>query len=138
MALPPLTVELTSPQSVDGRPAPYQSLWLLVRLHRARLDGAPLRLDDLRGQVSSAATLRMVVSRAFRDFKAWGVAVGWGADASRDPRFLNAEGRSQGPFWLPPAQAARREHTDAAAAESGAYHRLPDRSGTAHPGPDAG
>ncbi len=107
MALPPLTVELTSPQSVDGRPAPYQSLWLLVRLHRAGLDGAPLRLDDLRGQVSSAATLRMVVSRAFRDFKAWGVAVGWGADTSRDPRFLNAEGRSQGPFWLPPAQATR-------------------------------
>lgn len=107
MALSPLAVELTSPQSVDGRPAPYQSLWLLVRLHRAHLDGAALRLDDLRGQVSSAATLRMVVSRAFRDFKAWGVAVGWGADASRDPRFLNAEGRSQGPFWLPPAQAAR-------------------------------
>src|SRR5690242_17239366 len=83
MALPPLTVELTSPQTVDGRPAPYQSLWLLVRLHRARLDGAPLRLDDLRGQVSLAATLRMVVSRAFRDFKAWGVAVGWGADETR-------------------------------------------------------
>ena len=107
MALPPLAIELTSPQSVDGRPAPYQSLWLLVRLHRACLDGTPLRLDDLRGQVSSAATLRMVVSRAFRDFKAWGLAVGWGADESRDPRFLNAEGRSQGPFWLPPAQAAR-------------------------------
>ncbi|WP_269758989.1 hypothetical protein [Variovorax sp. E3] len=29
-----------------------------------------VRLADLRGEVSDASTLRMVVSRAFRDFKA--------------------------------------------------------------------
>lgn len=100
-------IELSSPQTVDGRGAPYQSLWLLVRLLHAHAAGQPVRLDDLRGQVSAARTLRMLVSRAFRDFKAWGLAVGWGEDRTRDPRFLNAERRSQGPFWLPDATAQR-------------------------------
>src|SRR6218665_940879 len=62
-------IELSSPQTVDGRGAPYQSLWLLVRLLHAHAAGQPVRLDDLRGQVSAARTLRMLVSRAFRDFK---------------------------------------------------------------------
>ena len=107
MPLPSIDIELSSPQSVDGRPAAYQSLWLLVRLHHAQRQGEVVALDALRGQVSSARTLRMVVSRAFRDFKAWGLRVGWGTDAARDPRFLNAEGRSQGPFWLPATEARR-------------------------------
>jgi len=66
-----------------------------------------VRLADLRGEVSDASTLRMVVSRAFRDFKAWRIEVGWGEDTQREPRFLNAERRSQGPFWLPAAEAKR-------------------------------
>jgi hypothetical protein len=104
----PLSIELTSPQTVDGRRAAFQSLWLLVRMRHAHDTGAGVvRLADLRGEVSDASTLRMVVSRAFRDFKAWHVEVGWGEDTQREPRFLNAEKRSQGPFWLPSAQARR-------------------------------
>jgi len=105
-----LSIELTSPQSVDGRRAAFQSLWLLVRMQHAHArggDSSVVRLADLRGEVSDASTLRMVVSRAFRDFKAWGLEVGWGEDLQREPRFLNAERRSQGPFWLPAAQARR-------------------------------
>jgi hypothetical protein len=104
---PVVTIELCSPQTVDGRTAAYQSLWLLVRLLHAHAQGQPLRLEALRGQVSAARTVRMLVSRAFRDFRAWGVQVGWGEDRTRDPRFLNAERRSQGPFWLPQAEARR-------------------------------
>lgn len=104
----PLAIELTSPQSVNGRRAAFQSLWLLVRMQHAHDTGAGVvRLADLRGEVSDASTLRMVVSRAFRDFKAWDIEVGWGEDTQREPRFLNAERRSQGPFWLPAAQARR-------------------------------
>jgi len=103
-----LSIELTSPQSVNGRRAAFQSLWLLVRMRHAHDAGAGIvRLADLRGEVSDASTLRMVVSRAFRDFKAWRIEVGWGEDTQREPRFLNAERRSQGPFWLPAAEAKR-------------------------------
>ncbi|MNX43608.1 hypothetical protein D3C86_740640 [compost metagenome] len=105
-----LSIELTSPQSVDGRRAAFQSLWLLVRMQHAHAHGGGsgvVRLADLRGEVSDASTLRMVVSRAFRDFKAWGLEVGWGEDLQREPRFLNAERRSQGPFWLPASEAKR-------------------------------
>ncbi len=107
-ASPPLSIELTSPQTVDGRRAAFQSLWLVVRMKHAHdAEGGLVRLADLRGQVSDASTLRMVVSRAFRDFKTWALEVGWGEDTAREPRFLNAERRSQGPFWLPAAEAAR-------------------------------
>ncbi|MGJ7531159.1 hypothetical protein [Variovorax sp. GB1P17] len=104
----PLSIELTSPQSVNGRRAAFQSLWLLVRMQHAHdAESGLVRLADLRGEVSDASTLRMVVSRAFRDFKTWDIEVGWGEDTQREPRFLNAERRSQGPFWLPAAEAKR-------------------------------
>lgn len=104
----PLSIELTSPQTVDGRRAAFQSLWLLVRMKHAHdAEGGLVRLADLRGEVTGASTLRMVVSRAFRDFKAWNIEVGWGEDTQREPRFLNDERRSQGPFWLPAAEARR-------------------------------
>jgi len=104
----PLSIELTSPQSVNGKRAAFQSLWLLVRMRHAHdAEGRLVRLADLRGEVSDASTLRMVVSRAFRDFKTWNIEVGWGEDTQREPRFLNAERRSQGPFWLPAAEAKR-------------------------------
>ncbi|WP_093300504.1 hypothetical protein ABL840_00855 [Variovorax sp. NFACC27] len=103
-----VSIELTSPQSVNGRRAAFQSLWLLVRMqHAHEADAGVVRLADLRGEVSDASTLRMVVSRAFRDFKTWGIDAGWGEDTQREPRFLNAERRSQGPFWLPAAEAKR-------------------------------
>ncbi len=140
MPLPVIPVELTSPQTVNGQPAAYQSLWLLVRLQHAHRTAGVVRLDDLRGQVSSASTLRMVVSRAFRDFKAWGVQVGWGEDQGREPRFLNAEGRSQGPFWLPAREARRlRLRVDgraATSAEIGSFLGLSARR-AARPGPAA-
>ena len=140
MPQPTIPVELTSPQTVNGQPAAYQSLWLLVRLQHAQRTAGVVRLDDLRGQVSSASTLRMVVSRAFRDFKAWGLQVGWGEDQGREPRFLNAEGRSQGPFWLPAREARRlRLRVDgraATATEVGSFLGLSARR-AAGPGPAA-
>ncbi|SFQ06853.1 hypothetical protein SAMN03159417_04147 [Ralstonia sp. NFACC01] len=109
-ALPALHVELTTPQTVDGRRAPFQSLWLLVRLayaHRLSPEQPLVRLADLRGAVSDASTQRMMISRAFRDWQNWGVQAGWGEQRDREPRFLNADKRSQGPFWLTPEDAAR-------------------------------
>jgi hypothetical protein len=102
-----VTIELTAPQSVNGKRASYQSIWLLVRLAYARRHEAAtrgVRLADLRRQFTDARTLRMFVSRAFRDFTQWGVLVGWGEDVHADPRFLNPDRRSQGPFWLPPGE----------------------------------
>jgi len=133
-----LSIELTSPQSVDGRRAAFQSLWLLVRMQHAHAHGGGsgvVRLADLRGEVSDASTLRMVVSRAFRDFKAWGLEVGWGEDLQREPRFLNAERRSQGPFWLPAAQAKRLrllvDNRPATAAEVASFLGLRSRKAQA-------
>ncbi|MGN8086926.1 hypothetical protein ACTJK6_12825 [Ralstonia sp. 22086] len=108
--LPALHVELTTPQTVDGRRAPFQSLWLLVRLayaHRLSPEQPLVRLADLRGAVSDASTQRMMISRAFRDWQNWGVQAGWGEARDREPRFLNADKRSQGPFWLTPEDAER-------------------------------
>jgi hypothetical protein len=105
-----LHIELTSPQAVDGKRAPYQSLWLLVRLHYAQRFEATarvIRLAELRQQFTDARSLRMFISRAFKDFVRWGVQVGWGEDAGGDPRFLNQDRRSQGPFWLPSAESER-------------------------------
>ncbi|MBO4122789.1 hypothetical protein J5T34_18840 [Cupriavidus gilardii] len=99
----PVVVELTAPQTVNGTRAAYQSVWLLVRLYHATLESPQRPLvyaDDLRERMSNARTLRMAIGRAFQDFARWQLAVGWGEDAGRDPRFLNLEGRSQGPFWL--------------------------------------
>ena len=42
----PVLIELATPQTVDGRAATYQSLWLLVRLLHAHRLGQPLRLDE--------------------------------------------------------------------------------------------
>lgn len=105
----PLRIELAAPQTVAGRRASYQSLWLLVRLCHARLGGGDglVRLAELRQQFPDARSLRMLVSRAYRDFAGWGVRAGWGADPTRDPRFLNPDGRSQGPFWLQADEIAR-------------------------------
>jgi len=103
-----IVIELSTPQTVAGRRAAWQSLWILVRLlHLHASDPAAplLRLDELRRQFPDAGNLRMCVSRAFRDFAAWGVRAGWGEDFMRDARLLNTEGRSQGPFWLAHGQA---------------------------------
>ena len=101
---PPLQIELTGPQTVDGVRAPYQSLWFLVRLYYARRfepSAGIVRLAELRQQFPDARSLRMFISRAFKDFARWDVPVGWGEDTAADPRFLSQDRRSQGPFWLP-------------------------------------
>ncbi|HEY9104913.1 hypothetical protein [Chitinimonas sp.] len=106
----PLAIELASPQTVAGCRAAYQSLWLLVRLVQAQAQGVGMelvRLAELRQQFPDTRNLRMLISRAYKDFARWGVRVGWGDDPGRDPRFLNPDGRSQGPFWLPAGEAAR-------------------------------
>ncbi|MGH8806614.1 MAG: hypothetical protein ACREX0_01890 [Noviherbaspirillum sp.] len=104
----PLVIELTAPQTVNGRRAAYQSLWLLVRLYyaaRFEATAGAIRLADLRQQFTDTRSLRMFISRAFRDFVRWGLQVGWGQDQESDPRFLNPDRRSQGPFWLQTEQA---------------------------------
>ncbi|MEC4720804.1 hypothetical protein RY831_16690 [Noviherbaspirillum sp. CPCC 100848] len=103
-----IKIELTAPQAVNGQRAAYQSLWLLVRLyHAARFEAATdaIRLSELRQQFTDARSLRMFISRAFRDFSRWGIQAGWGEDMDSDPRFLNPDRRSQGPFWLSPGEA---------------------------------
>jgi len=105
-----IVIELAAPQSVNGERASWQSLWFLVRLHylqQAAAGNAVLRLSELRQQFPDSRNLRMCISRAFKDFAKWGVKVGWGEDISRDPRLLNPDGRSQGPFWLPVGERGR-------------------------------
>lgn len=102
-----LHIELTAPQTVDGKRAPYQSLWFLVRLYYARRFDAStsvVRLAELRQQFTDTRSLRMFISRAFKDFARWEIQAGWGEDMAADPRFLNQDRRSQGPFWLPPGE----------------------------------
>ncbi|WP_137939410.1 hypothetical protein [Chitinivorax sp. B] len=125
-----IMIELTTPQTVNGRRAAYQSLWLLIRVYWAWQSGQPkVRLDDLKGLLSDARSLRMAISRAFRDFGEWGIKVGWGEDIQRDPRFLNTDRRSQGPFWLTGTEAAKLAiHVDqhlASAEDITAYLGLP-------------
>jgi hypothetical protein len=105
-----ILVELAAPQTVDGQRVPWQSLRFLVHLHYLQNSGAEsgmLRLSELRKQFPDSTNLRMCVSRAFKDFAKWGVQVGWGEDVGRDPRMLNQDGRSQGPFWLAVGERAR-------------------------------
>lgn len=47
-----------------------------------------------------AAHLRMIISRAFGDFSAWGIEVGWGEDQRASCALLNTRNRNRGPFWL--------------------------------------
>lgn len=101
-------IELRPPCQVDGRPARYQSLWLLLRLYYAdRQRAGPVPVSALLARFPGAAKLRMMVSRAYADYRAWDVSVGWGRHADRDPALLELAGRSRGPFWLAPGEAQR-------------------------------
>lgn len=105
-----INIELAAPQTVNGQRAPWQSLRVLVYLHYLQasgVDGGMLRLSELRKQFPESANLRMCISRAFKDFVKWGVLVGWGEELIRDPRMLNQDGRSQGPFWLAASEHGR-------------------------------
>ncbi|MBV1775912.1 hypothetical protein KSF73_09310 [Burkholderiaceae bacterium DAT-1] len=104
-----ILIDLRSPQTVNGQRAPWQSLWLLLRLlHQHRNGLSPLvRAAELREQFPDARNQRMIISRAFKDFASWGIQIGWGEDCRRDPRLLNPDGRSQGPFWLAEGEPER-------------------------------
>ncbi len=108
---PTLVVRLDAPQKIDGQPARYQSLWLLMRVYyAAQYEMSPVPLASLKirfGQSGAAGDLRMLISRAFSDFARWGVAVGWGDDAQADVRLLPTRGRGKGPFWLAPHEIPR-------------------------------
>ncbi|MBB5018344.1 hypothetical protein HNQ59_001632 [Chitinivorax tropicus] len=127
-----IVIELTAPQTVNGQRAAFQSLWMLVRIYFAHhVQQNKVRLDDLKGFLSDARTLRMAISRAFKDFHGWGVHIGWGEDPGRDPRFLNVDRRSQGPFWLSDGEAAKLvllvAGQPATAADTAAFLGLPEQ-----------
>jgi hypothetical protein len=104
----PIAIELGSPAQVQGEPARHQSLWLLLRLWLAAQSGQGwVREAQLREQYANARNLRMIVSRAYRDFARWGLRVGWGTDRARDPDLLPLTGRNRGPYWLAEGEAAR-------------------------------
>ena len=105
-------VELAPPYRIGDRPARYQSLWLLARLYHAHHHGTgTLSIGAVRAQFPGKANLRMIISRAFSDFAGWGISVGWGARRDVAPALLRLGGRSQGPFWLDTADAARLRFT---------------------------
>ncbi|MFJ2993346.1 hypothetical protein [Pandoraea sp. NPDC087047] len=108
---PALVVRLDAPQKIDGQPARYQSLWLLMRVYyAAHFEASPVSLASLKirfGQSGIAGDLRMLISRAFSDFARWGVAVGWGDDRQADVRLLPTRGRGKGPFWLAAHEMSR-------------------------------
>ncbi|MBA8734874.1 hypothetical protein [Chromobacterium violaceum] len=108
MTADPIRFELTPPYRHDGKPARFQSLWLLARLHYAAAhEDGMVAVSALRQRFPASRTPRMLVSRAFADFAAWGVEVGWGAPPSESIALLNPDGRSRGPFWLSAAGHAR-------------------------------
>ncbi|SUX54205.1 hypothetical protein [Chromobacterium vaccinii] len=102
--------ELTPPYRHAGNPVRFQSLWLLVRLYYAAAheDGI-VAVAALRQRFPASRTPRMLVSRAFADFAAWGVEAGWGAPRREPASLLNPDGRSRGPFWLASDGMARLE-----------------------------
>ncbi|WP_313370217.1 hypothetical protein [Achromobacter animicus] len=103
-----IQIDLGHPLLVNGKPARYQSVWLLLRVWYAQKTGeVAVPGSSLQARYPGNSNLRMIVSRAFRDFAAWGVEVGWGNSIDLPPALLNASRRSQGPFWMTPAQADR-------------------------------
>lgn len=103
-----IQIDLDRPLLVDGKPARNQSVWLLLRVWYAQRTGeGAVPGSSLQARYPGNANLRMFVSRAFRDFAAWGVEVGWGGAIDLPPALLNDSRRSQGPFWMTQAQADR-------------------------------
>jgi predicted kinase len=105
-----IRIELSHPAKVKGQAARQQSLWFLLRLWLAAQsnEGSTwVRETQLRERFSAARNLRMMISRAFSDFSRWGIQVGWGTDATRQPDMLPLAGRNRGPYWLAYGEAAR-------------------------------
>jgi hypothetical protein len=103
-----IDIDFASPHRVNGSPARFQSIWLLLRVYYAqRKDGASLPVSAVQARFPGNTNLRMMISRAFADFANWEVAVGWGDDRSRQPALLPLTRRSRGPFWMDASSAAR-------------------------------
>ncbi len=103
-----LHINLDRPLLVDGLPARFQSVWLLLRVWYAQKQGeVTVPASAVQARYPGNANLRMLVSRAFRDFATWGIEVGWGESIGVPAALLDPSRRSQGPFWITPAQADR-------------------------------
>ncbi|RJF91638.1 hypothetical protein [Noviherbaspirillum saxi] len=101
-------IELAPPYRVNGQRMRFQSLWLLLRIYYAqRTAGVSVSVATVQARFPGNANVRMTVSRAFADFRNWGIDVGWGHERSCEPALLNPARRSQGPFWMDAATAAR-------------------------------
>lgn len=101
MAEFPIDIEIAQTLQVNGAPVRYQSLWLLVAIYHAQKSGkSGLPVSLLRARFPGKSNWRMLISRAFADFEAWRIDVGWGQDAACNVALLNRRRRSQGPFWI--------------------------------------
>src|SRR5690606_26439986 len=109
MSVKKIRIELGAARyRVNGRPARYQSLCLLLRLYYAEQScGGPVHVSAILARFPGASSLRMRISRAYADFADWGISAGWGRDTDKAPALLNRARRSQGPFWLAAGQARR-------------------------------
>jgi hypothetical protein len=96
-----LNIELTPAPEINGKPVRYQSLWLLLRVYYAgHTDHPDLPAYEIRSRFPGKTNGRMIISRAFEDFRDWGIDVGWGWDRTIPTRLLDTRNRSRGPFWL--------------------------------------
>jgi hypothetical protein len=120
-----INIELRHPASINGMPTKPQSLWLLLALWQLELArvsplaSAPalLTVAYLQAQFPNIKHLRMLITRAFVDFRAWQLDIGWGMDFSIHPDMRSTRNRSQGPFWLMPGVfEAMRVHLNGTAA----------------------
>ncbi|WP_200907980.1 hypothetical protein [Achromobacter sp. DMS1] len=104
----PIRIDFSEPYLVNGMPARYQSLWLLLRIYHAyRSSGTSLSASAIQARFPGRSNFRMLISRAFADFKCWGISVGWGDDPAIEPALLSTRRRSHGPFWMRGETAAR-------------------------------
>ena len=108
-----IDIDIASRPTVWGLPVRYQSLWLLLRLYYARRTGQEnLPVAHIQARFPGQKNIRMMISRAFADFRKWGIEIGWGWDQSCAHAALALKNRSRGPFWMPEPQAARLSITD--------------------------
>ena len=96
-----ITIELRHPASINGMPTKPQSLWLLLALwqfeaaRERSLASAPtlLTVAYLRAQFPHIKHLRMLITRAFLDYRAWQLDIGWGTDFSMHQPMSSCQAR---------------------------------------------
>lgn len=107
-----IRIELRQPARIQGTTARPQSLALLLLIWLRRTEHSSVSRQtksaartsvtamELAQLFPDATHLRMLISRAFADFAAWGIEVGWGEDQNVSCALLNTRNRNRGPFWL--------------------------------------